>query len=416
MDTFQLIGSACSLHPLFLLLSTNFLLPMARAESMPILKEMSSYSCGETTSAGEFNFISPGFPVSVGLGNLSCQLTVDHGCPLSVGGLDAPNTELSSSSAVCQLRLDFTEMTVQPPVLGTCRFDKMYVEGNGKYPLLCGDNTDQHMYIDVTGRATTDLSMMLMDLETKLYSCPDKHGIFKSTAAADRHSLDQHPPVSINMPGDLPKVNFPTRRAWKIKVSQVPCGCTTTVRAPDGCLQYHQGISGNIKSFNYNQVGCYAHNRVCDIDNMADCEMFAGYTGQLNNLDYSVCLQQEYGFCGTEYYQAAELGSFSLSNTTNLDENFQDTTVDGADNGSSCKADYILIPGGHCKNDKTHHSTDRFCGNTLGVNGMRQPITSYSRPFMFGVSTDGDELTNSVDYMNRGYHLHYHQLPCASAV
>ena len=25
--------------------------------------------------------------------------------------------------------------------------------------------------------------------------------------------------------------------------------------------------------------------------------------GQLNNMDYSVCIEQEYGFCGTEYSQ-----------------------------------------------------------------------------------------------------------------
>lgn len=34
--------------------------------------------------------------------------------------------------------------------------------------------------------------------------------------------------------------------------------------------------------------------------------------GQLNNLDYTVCIQQEYGFCGTEYYQVNSLLVFSL--------------------------------------------------------------------------------------------------------
>lgn len=38
------------------------------------------------------------------------------------------------------------------------------------------------------------------------------------------------------------------------------------------------------------------------------------------------------------------------------------------------------------------------------------------RPFMFRVVTDGDELSRSIDYMNRGYHLNYHQLPCAATV
>ena len=31
------------------------------------------------------------------------------------------------------------------------------------------------------------------------------------------------------------------------------------------------------------------------------------------------------------------------------------------------------------QNDATHYSTDRFCGNNLGVRGIRQPIISYTK-------------------------------------
>jgi hypothetical protein len=41
------------------------------------------------------------------------------------------------------------------------------------------------------------------------------------------------------------------------QVTQIPCGCSNTTGAPDGCLQYYSGISGNIKSFNYDNVGSY---------------------------------------------------------------------------------------------------------------------------------------------------------------
>jgi hypothetical protein len=44
------------------------------------------------------------------------------------------------------------------------------------------------------------------------------------------------------------------------QVTQIPCGCSDTTGAPDGCLQYYSGISGNIKSFNYDNVGCYINN------------------------------------------------------------------------------------------------------------------------------------------------------------
>ena len=59
--------------------------------------------------------------------------------------------------------------------------------------------------------------------------------------------------------------------------------------------------------------------------------------------------EQEYGFCGTEFYQELETGSFSLTNTTDLQSNPQEAVVEGANHGEACVADYLLIPGGHCK-------------------------------------------------------------------
>jgi len=373
--------------------------------------EISTYTCGETTMAKEFHFVSPAYPVSVGLSNLTCQLTIDHGCP-KLGSKDG--------SAICQIRLDFEEFNIQPPLLGTCHYDKFYAAANGRYPLLCGDNSGQHMYLDVSGRSTTDLTFILDELKEALYSCEDKFGLFDSIPIQTENSMImrqlKNPTVNLGEIDNITMLNFPTRRAWKVKVSQIPCGCVESKvkRAPDGCLQYFNGISGSIKSFNYDQVGCFSNDHICEPTNLESCDIYAGYTGQLNNLDYAACIEQEYGFCGTEYYQALEPGSFSLSNSTNLNENFQDSVVDGARTGDSCSSDYLLLPGGHCKNDKTHYSTDRFCGNTLGVGNLRQPIISYSRPFLFRVVTDKDEITSSIDYMNRGFHLKYHQLPCST--
>jgi len=381
-------------------------------EHRAIDMEISSYSCGETTMAKEFHFVSPAYPVSVGLGNLTCQLKIDHGCPnIGMGNKDG--------SAICQIRLDFDEFNIQPPLLGTCHYDKFYASANGKYPLLCGTNSGHHMYLNVEGRSTTDLTFILDNLKEALYNCPDKFGVFDvEPSLIDNAMLMRqlkNPTVNLGQIDNVTMLNFPTRRAWKTKVTQIPCGCSDTKvkRAPDGCLQYYNGISGGIKSFNYDQVGCFSNDHICEPTNLESCDIYAGYTGQLNNLDYTACIEQEYGFCGTEYYQAMEPGSFTLSNATDINENFQDKVVDGAKSGEACNSDYILLPGGHCKNDKTHYSTDRFCGNTLGVGGMRQPIISYSRPFLFRTVTDNDEITSSIDYMNRGFHLKYHQLPCS---
>ena len=48
------------------------------------------------------------------------------------------------------------------------------------------------------------------------------------------------------------------------------------LKAPDGCLQFHTNISGNVKSFNYNGVGCFSSDPICDPDNLESCEFVAG--------------------------------------------------------------------------------------------------------------------------------------------
>ena len=73
------------------------------------------------------------------------------------------------------MRLDFDEFGIQPPLLGNCIFDMFYVGANGKYPLVCGDNSGHHFYLNVEGRATTDLTFIINQLQViilKIY-----HGI-----------------------------------------------------------------------------------------------------------------------------------------------------------------------------------------------------------------------------------------------
>lgn len=49
--------------------------------------------------------------------------------------------------------------------------------------------------------------------------------------------------------------------------------------APNSCLQYYTGVSGTIRSFNYD-----------------------GINGrQLSNQDYSICIRTESNFCGIAY-------------------------------------------------------------------------------------------------------------------
>jgi len=68
-----------------------------------------------------------------------------------------------------------------------------------------------------------------------------------------------------------------------MKVSQIPCNAF--YRASDSCLQYHTGMSGRIKSFNY-----------------GDPTVTGPESGmQLSAQEYSVCVRAEEGFCGIVY-------------------------------------------------------------------------------------------------------------------
>ena len=49
--------------------------------------------------------------------------------------------------------------------------------------------------------------------------------------------------------------------------------------APEGCLQYHQGVSGILRSYNFDFTGGQ----------------------QLSNQDFSACIRMERNFCGIRY-------------------------------------------------------------------------------------------------------------------
>ena len=49
---------------------------------------------------------------------------------------------------------------MQPPLLGNCQYDKMYVTANGDYPLLCGQNSGK-TYIFIVIKVTSDYILCL---------------------------------------------------------------------------------------------------------------------------------------------------------------------------------------------------------------------------------------------------------------
>ncbi|XP_063876143.1 uncharacterized protein LOC135109059 isoform X1 [Scylla paramamosain] len=211
---------------------------------------------------------------------------------------------------------------------------------------------------------------------------------------------------------DAEVVTFPTRRAWRIRVTQIPCDCpkARVPKAPVGCLQYYRGLTGELKSFNFDGVGCYSEDRWCDfstINHASDCDIRVGYTGHYNNLDYSVCVEPESGFCGIQYQQVGRNG-FSLTNVTHFRDEDATPLAEVAD--ESCMSDYLWVPG--ARDDQGSYSYERFCGTKLGNARKWGTVTSYSKPFHVRLVTDSDEHSMLADYMNRGFHLTYSQIPC----
>ncbi|XP_059351680.1 uncharacterized protein LOC130689828 isoform X2 [Daphnia carinata] len=176
-------------------------------------------TCGGTVTLNNTFWQSPTTSVSV---PSTCALTVRM------------NSKLAEQlkKPICQIRLDFVSFTTAQPTLGTCT-DTFQVGGStSTVPTICGDNSGQHMYLDVPSSATTPSDVQL---------------VFNfGTATATR--------------------------SWNIKIAMLPCGASYL--APAGCLQYYTASSGKVKSFNWQDVTTTA-------------------IRQLNNQNYNICFRTE---------------------------------------------------------------------------------------------------------------------------
>ncbi|KAK2724432.1 hypothetical protein QYM36_001070, partial [Artemia franciscana] len=182
-------------------------------------------TCGTTTNKNCTYFQNPGYP-SASVAPLQCSLVVQK-----------------CSADICQLRLDFQEFVISQPdsstfetmganFQGQCVTDSFTVSGGSNpIPVLCGTNTGQHMYVDMTtGGGSFTLS-------------------FSLGASSEAESLE---------------------RTWNVKISQLPCDAISN--APPQCLQYFTSTTGTLLSYNY---------QVEDAEN----------TYMLSNTDYTICIR-----------------------------------------------------------------------------------------------------------------------------
>merc|ERR1712014_385807 len=297
-------------------------------------------TCGDVTSINGTFFQSDGYPStfdSVG----SCQLTVNK-----------------ASSDVCQLRLDIDDMVLAQPEATDhkCDFDQFIVTGGSPLPAICGTNTGLHMYVDM--------------------------------------GLSSNSPVVLT----VVTAGASYSRSFSIKVTQIECDSLS--KAANGCLQYYQGVSGTMFSFNYN----------------------GGSGLQLSNTDYSMCVRMERNFCGIEYTACDDTinpspQSFSVSGSSNT----------GSQVGTGCSTDWLTIPCATNTNDPFAQNgtpvvcVDRLCGMVFNsaqtsAGSPNVPVYSFSKPFSIYVHTDSLEGSSSPpESLNRGFCLNYVQQPCTSS-
>ena len=89
-----------------------------------------SRTCHNSTANKVVYFRNPSYPLTDS-GQNFCDLTVNIIDP-----------------DICQLRIDFLEFQIDPPIQGDCVGDKFTVTASGmtptSVPVLCGNNRNQH--------------------------------------------------------------------------------------------------------------------------------------------------------------------------------------------------------------------------------------------------------------------------------
>jgi hypothetical protein len=282
---------------------------------------------------------------------------------------------------ICSIRIDFEDFTINGPSNsceyddctaahadtntsgGKCQLDTLVITGpsdaNANVPTICGQNTGQHIYVPMGTSASNTATVTFS---------------FTGTTGT---------------------------RKYDLKISQIECGATAA--PPDGCLQYHTGVSGQITTFNF-------------IDTA---------TSHLALQDYSICFRKEQGYCCNQYTVCDDdVSSFSLDNVDDGSAADKGYALEG----SSCSQDYITIPhgAGICTTNLAAAgiTKEKYCGNAFNVIGKADksvkadaPVCQCIAPFRIGVVTDATADANDVKdatagSISRGVCLSYNQQPC----
>lgn len=330
-------------------------------------------TCGQFAAERFVYFRNPNYPNTFDQNRM---------CRAKIGKLD---------KGVCQFRLDLLRFDIAKPTNGNCSTDMFVVSGqNENYviPKICGLNDGQHYYVGVDESGVITLHMMMM-------------GFY--------------------------------RRSFEILITQIPC--RSDYSAPAHCLQYYMGTHGTIKSFNYDDetsTNLQSSASVYDLlqqanqqqdvinnggppyglqfanngqlqqrqqilaaavsagnnpnryniygstsnsnnnNNLGQYDLFGGYP---NDLDYTMCIRKESGFCSITYQLSRnEQGLQPFAVGHSLFGGLNETAIGHSTNwhpvSTECRDDYLLIGG------------VRLCSGISSSNQYNVPIVGTGLPFV----------------------------------
>merc|ERR1719510_408423 len=347
-------------------------------------KNGTCYTAEECSSKGGVN----GGSCASGFG-VCCTFTIGCGATSSENCTYFENTAVAdggcvgiickASTDICQIRLDFNEFVVTGPststqsiglqlngavvhaggkafsTAGTCRTDTFSVGGAPSVPVLCGTLTGDHVYFD---------------------------------ASDDCHDLN----VSVGQSG-IGTTEVATRK-FNIKVTQISCTSETLV--PSGCLQYHTGVTGIAKSFNFDQ----------------------GY--HLANQKQTICFRREAGSCRI-CYSAASITDVQLGTHTIAHVKHSTCCGYGTKGTGTLGYDCLLIPGASKAADSAALNKAGWCqagGDeglvTLAAGKPSATVCSKLEPFRLEFISDGFEGAAAAikEGLTKGFKVSFFQKTC----
>jgi len=309
-----------------------------------------------------------------GIARENCTYIRNEGWPAALTG-EPENTACAftvnkCSEEVCSLRLDFNTFNIQAGTGGTaaaqdttgaCQ-DTFAVtlpnnEVAGTIPVICGQNNDQHMFVQIGEDIMATLRFEFADIAAT--------------------------------------------RQFEIKVTQYECKDVGTLVPNGGCLQYHTGATGQLSTFNW------APNDAQHLPNQ-DYNICIRQEMGFCCIEYSVC-DQAGAFSLSVPTIAADIAAAMAKGVTGKGcaKGKDFISIDGSSEVCGSPVTFNLYCG------------DVFSSKTA-VAAVDNTICDCSQPFGVGIFTndvaaedDGKNDGTSADLQqSRGVCLDYRQIPC----